>query len=107
MKWEPIARVKALVGWTTDRFHSRPRYEILAITLGPKRQLRCGCTRTWTLLPEEIELPEDADTCIHIKLLYANGMVPISIRRLARGTVYLAPRGKELFGWRYSALALK
>lgn len=116
MKWELLGRVKIAVGRTTSftRTFFRTRYETLVIHLGPGRQLRCGCKHTWTLLPEEMELPEDADTCIHIKLLYGNGKVagttgPInsSSTLSTRGTVYLTDRGKELFSWRFAAQALK
>ena len=112
MKWELLGRVKLAVGTTTSftRIFSRTRYETLVIHLGPGRQLRCGCKRTWTLLPEEMELPEDANTCIHIKLLYGNGKVvnaPPTTTPVTRGTIYLTDRGKELFSWRFAALALK
>lgn len=115
MKWEPIALVRVAAGRVENltTYRTRLRYETLVIALGPKRQLKCGCTRTRTLLPEELDLPEDADTCIHIKLLYGNGIVRNSMREFlrdvpdTRGTVYLTERGKELFSWRYSAQALK
>ena len=114
MKWEPIARVKLMVD-APYRHKGRQRVPgaTFVIHLGPGRQLRCGCKRTWTLLPEENELPEDADTCIHIRLLYGNGIVRNSLHALLkdvpdiRGSVYLIDRGKELFSWRFAAQALK
>jgi hypothetical protein len=114
VKWEPIARVKLVVD-APHRHNGRSRVPgaTFVIHLGPGRQLRCGCKRTWTLLPEEIDLPENADTCIHIRLLYGNGIVRNSLYAIrkdvpgARGHVYLTDRGKQLFAWRFVATALK
>lgn len=117
MKWEVVARVKMTSGQAfnfTTRIQ-RARFATFSVLLGPQRQLRCTCKRTWTHLPDQAELPEEADTCMHIKLLYGNGIVEdqtaisrgLGGTRFTLGTIYLAPLGHSMFDWRYVAHALK
>ena len=117
MKWEIVARVKVTSG-TTFNFTTRIQragFATFSVLLGPGRRLRCTCKRMWTHLPDQVELPEDADTCLHIKLLYGNGRVEettalaraLGGTRVTHGTVYLTPLGHEKFDWRYVAHALK
>lgn len=116
MKWREVAKVKfqagATFGFTTGR--SRPRYETVAIFLGPKRVLKCGCGKTYFHKPDELEVDPAADTCKHIKALYGNGGYSIvqygqmDIKTYEYvGKVYLSPLGKELFAWRHVAQALE
>jgi hypothetical protein len=124
VKWEKIASVKfqagASFGLTSGR--TRPRFEILAIFLGPKRTLKCGCRKTCLYWPDKLEPADDA--CIHVRALYGNGTVtenvmvspsgvrvqfsnPVIVHPCPFGKVYLTPLGKEMFAWRHVAHALE
>lgn len=122
MKWEKVASIKfqagATFGFTSGR--TRPRFETVAIFLGPKRVLKCGCGKTCLHLPEKLEAPSDA--CVHVRALYGNGVVKEDTVHTASrmsvtfggaavtrnfGKVYLTPLGRELFAWRHVAQALE
>lgn len=113
MKWREVAKVKfqagATFGLTSGR--TRPRFETVAIFLGPKRVLKCGCGKTCLHLPEKLEAPSDA--CVHVRALYGNGTIPEdgSLHDLLKprhfGKVYLTPLGRDLFAWRHVAQALE
>ena len=122
MKWREVARIRfqagATFGFTSGR--TRPRFETLAIFLGPRRTLKCGCKKTCLYLPDKLEV--DRDACIHIRALYGNGTVidddiHIGVARATFsgpgfgprhfGKVYLTPLGRSLFAWRHVAQALE
>ena len=120
MIWKPVARVKvtdgAVINLTQPSKPTRDKFKLYTIALGPRRQLRCDCGHTWTLLPNELEIAAaDAATCSHIKALYGNGYMlnPLGdllravAPRIPAGIVYLTPLGESLFHWRWAANALK
>jgi hypothetical protein len=114
--WRVVARISS-PGLRTTSFtggRSFQRASTVSIALGPRRQLRCACGRTWVHLPNEAELPEDADTCNHIRALYWNGKIPApTLGGMLKSwnhfiaTVHLTELGQRLFAWRYAARALK
>lgn len=123
MKWEKVASIKfqagATFGFTSGR--TRPRFETVAIFLGPKRILKCGCGKTCLHLPDKLEA--DRAACVHIRALYGNGTVTdggeaqLGSTRVTFsgpglgprhfGKVYLTELGRELFAWRHVAQALE
>ena len=122
MIWRLVARISSpglrTVSLTGGR--SFDRASTTSIALGPRRMLKCACGRTWVCLPDQVELPPDADVCTHIMALYWNGEIPTPVslpgrrgsawsehRRSAISKVHLTPLGHELFDWRYAARALK
>lgn len=116
MKWEKVASIKfqagATFGFTSGR--TRPRFETVAIFLGPRRVLRCGCGKTYFHRPDELEVDPVADTCRHIKALYGNGSYKIpqwgsmDVATTEHvGKVYLTSLGREMFHWRHVAQALE
>ena len=121
MKWEVIARIRCSAETIFNLSMNRPpreRFQWIAFFLGPRRQIKCGCGRVWIDRPHEAALPEGADTCKHIKALYGNGSYVDEIDNgplrgmlnrgvVTLGPVKLTPLGKEMFEWRYAALALK
>jgi hypothetical protein len=120
VKWEKVASIKfqagATFGFTSGR--TRPRFQLIAIFLGPKRTLKCGCKKTCLYWPDKLEPADDA--CVHVRALYGNGTVSDVHSAAARvmlsaadvvlqhfGKVYLTPLGKEMFAWRHVAHALE
>lgn len=118
MIWKTVARIKVPDGRVVSLTLSKPprdKYTFFTIALGPRRQLKCTCGYTYAMRPSETELPEDVDTCRHIKALYGNGSYVVPARRttfnrdqrILVGDVYLTPLGEELFHHRWAVNALK
>lgn len=116
MKWRKVASIKFQAGTTFNltTTYTRPRFDTLAISLGPHRTLRCGCGQTHVDRPDDVEIAAEVNTCVHIKALYGNGRAKIpgvprgsSPTIFVVGKVRLTELGRTMFAWRHVAQAVE